>query len=173
MKQLFILFLIIIFNGSIAVAKDTIYQHPAQISEVRMPQYSQASCKFSQTKTIPNSDAYIKSGGNFKFDIKNGVIFETLYPVKSTTAYTSDQSKRISDIIIAISKKNYSYINKNFEVYNLNNSGNWQIALKPKKDSKIHNVMDSITIHGSKYIDKIEINTLKSGSTKINFTECR
>ncbi len=162
-----------IFSGSLAVAKDAIYQHPAQISKLKTPQYSQASCKFSQIKTIPNSDAYIKSGGNFKFDINNGVIFETLYPVKSTTAYTSEQSKRISDIIIAISKKNYSYINRNFEVYYLNSSGTWQIALKPKKDSKISNVMASIVIHGSKYIDKIEINTLKSGSTKINFTECK
>ena len=55
----------------------------------------------------------------------------------------------------------------------MKNQKNWELALQPKKESKIHNVMDSIVIHGNNYIDTIEINTLKNGSTKINFTECR
>ncbi len=168
----FILCLIIIFQaGLIAFANDLIYKYPANILDVEIPQYSTASCKFIQTKTIPGSNAFIKSGGDFTFDINNGVVFETLYPVKSTIAYTSD--KRISDIILAVSKKDYSYINKNFDVFYLRNNQSWQLALKPKNDSKIKTVMESIVIYGSKYIEKLEINTVKSGSTKINFTECR
>ena len=168
----FILCLIIIFQaGLIAFADDLIYKYPANILDVEFPQYSTVSCKFNQTKTIPGSGAFVNSGGDFTFDIKNGAVFETLYPFKSTTAYTSD--KRISDIILAVSKKDYSYINKNFDVFYLKNNQNWQLALKPKNDSKIKTVMESIVIYGNKYIEKLEINTVKRGSTKINFTECK
>ncbi len=159
--------------GGVVLANEAIFQHPSSITKVQIPQYSQVACKFTQTKTIPNSKAYIKSGGNFKFDVTKGVVFETLYPKKSTTAYTTEQSKRISDIIIAINKKDYSYINQNFNVYYLKTSTNWELALKPKKSSKISSVMDSIIIEGNNYINNLDINTLKSGSTKINFTECR
>jgi len=109
----------------------------------------------------------------FSFDITKGVVFETLYPVKSTTAYTTEQSKRISDIIIAISNKDYSYINKNFDTYYVKSYSNWELALKPQKTSKAQNVMNSIVIYGNNYIDKLEINTVKSGNTKISFTECK
>lgn len=173
MRKIFSIVLLIFLAGSIVFAKDTIFQHPANISNVQMPEYKNVSCKFTQTKSIPNSNAYIKSGGNFKFDVKSGVIFDTLYPVKSTTAYTTEQSKRVSDIIVAISRKDYSYINKNFDVFYVKNPNSWQVALKPKKSSKISNVMNSIVIDGSTYINRLEINTLKSGSTKINFTECK
>ena len=173
MKSFIILVLLIIFAVSYAQAKDVIYQHPSDIANVKMPQYNNVSCKFSQTKSIPNSEAYIRSGGNFKFNINNGVVFETTYPVKSTIAYTTDQSRRISAIITAISKKDYSYINKNFDVYYLKKTNQWQLALKPKKDSKSHGVIDAIVIYGNYYIDTLEINTFKSGNTKINFTECR
>ena len=105
MKRFIVIVLSIFLAGSCVSAKDAIYQYPANIANVKMPQNTNVTCKFTQTKTIPNSQACIKSGGNFKFNINNGVIFDTQYPVKSTTAYTSDQSKRISDIIIAISKK--------------------------------------------------------------------
>lgn len=169
----FIGIILSIFVGSAVFAVESIYQHPTNIKNVQMPYYSNVACKFSQTKTIPNSKAYIQSGGNFRMDIKNGVIFDTLYPVKSTTAYTTEQSKRVSDIILAISHKDYSYINKNFDSYYLKTQSGWKLALKPKKSSKISNVMGSIIIDGNKYIDKLEINTVKSGSTKINFTECR
>ena len=158
---------------SLAFAKDAIYQYPANIKNVQIPQHKVVACKFNQVKTIPNSNAYIKSGGDFKFNIEHGVVFNTLYPVKATTSYTSEQNKRVSDIITAISKKDYSYINKNFDVYYMKNGSVWHLALKSKSSSKISNVMDSIFINGDNYINQISINTRKSGSTKINFTECR
>lgn len=169
----FIIILLFILAGSYTFAKDAIYQHPTDISKVSMPQYTNVSCKFTQTKSIPNSKAFIKSGGNFHFDINKGVIFDTLYPVKTTTAYTTEQSKRVSDIITAISQKDYSYINKNFNVYYIKTPTSWQTALQTKKESKIHNVISSIIIQGNNYIETLEINTLKSGNTKINFTECK
>ena len=157
---------------------DSIFNHKITAKEAakNLPEFSDISCKFAQEKSVKNSTTStvtLKSGGNFKFDVKSGVIFDTLYPVKSTTAYTTEQSKRVSDIIVAISRKDYSYINKNFDVFYVKNPNSWQVALKPKKSSKISNVMNSIVIDGSTYINRLEINTLKSGSTKINFTECK
>lgn len=172
MKKLFVLILSILVGGSV-MAQDAIFQHPSKPDKVYMPQYAFVACKFSQTKTIPNSPSLLKSNGNFKFVANKGVVFETLYPVKSTTSYTSDQNKRINDIISAITKKDYTYLNKNFDLYYVKNGANWRLALKPKKSCKAGSVMDSIIIAGGSYINQIDINTIKNGSTKINFTECK
>lgn len=155
------------------MAQDAVFQHPSTPDKVYMPQYNLVLCKFTQTKTIPNSPSLVKSGGNFKFVANKGVIFDTSYPVKSVTSYTSDQNKRINDIITAITKKDYTYLNKNFDLYYIKNAGSWKLALKPKKSSKASGVMESIIIAGGNYINQIDINTIKSGSTKINFTECK
>ena len=89
------------------------------------------------------------------------------------TSYTSDENRRISGIISAINKKDYSYLNRNFKVFYEKNGAKWTLALKPKSDSKINAHIASIILEGGKYIDKIGINTIKNGSTKINFTECK
>ncbi len=161
-----------ILIGGCVMAQDVIFQHPSTPDKVFVPQYKNVSCKFTQTKTIPNSQAYVKSGGNFKFKSENGVIFETLYPIKTTTSYTTGQNKRISDIITAVSKKDYSYLNKNFDLFYIKNNAGWKLALKPKTSSKAGSVMNSIIISGGQFINQIDINTLNSGNTNINFTEC-
>ncbi len=145
-----------------------VFDHPTTPDKITLPQYNSVSCKFTQTKTA--GQTVIKSGGNFKFNSQNGVVFETLYPVKTTTAYTTNQNKRLDDIITAISKKDFSYLNKNFELYYVKNSLDWQLALKPKQGSKPHGVIKNIIISGSKYIDEIDINA--ASRTQINFREC-
>lgn len=161
-----------IMAGICAFAQDSVYQHPASADMVFVPEYKNVSCSFTQTKTIPNSKAYLKSGGNFRLNSDYGVVFETLYPVKTTIEYTKGQNKRITDIITAVSKKDYTYLNKNFNLFYVKNGSNWTLALKPKENSKAAPVMEDIIISGALYINRIEINTLKSGSTKINFTGC-
>lgn len=159
--------------GGYVCAQDVIFQHPVSPDKVIVPEYGLVNCKFSQIKTIPNSASGLKSGGNFRFNPAKGVVFETLYPIKSTTSYTSDENKRISDVIISVTRKDYSWLNKNFDLYYVKTGAEWRLALKPKKVNKASGMLDSIIIAGSKYINEIDINTLKSGSTKINFTECR
>lgn len=171
MKKVFILICTILFAESCVFAD--VFSHPANIENVKFPDFETVSCKFTQTKTIPNSSSALKSGGDFRFVKGKGVIFETDYPLQMITTYTSDENKRISNIIESINKKNYSYMNQNFNVFYEKKESNWILALKPKKDSKINSHINSIIIEGAKYINKLDINTLKNGSTKINFTECR
>lgn len=163
-----ILFLItVIFLCSKAFAG--IFEHPVTPDKIALPQYNSVSCKFTQTKTAGQN--VIKSGGNFKFNSQNGVVFQTLYPVKTTTTYTLESNKRLNDIITSISKKDFSYLNKNFELYYVKTGANWQLALKPKQGSKSYGVMKNIIIYGSKFIEEIDINA--ASSTQINFRECR
>lgn len=171
MKRLFLIFCGIILG--ISTANADIFSHPADIKNIAMPQFENVTCKFSQTKTIPNSESEIKSGGDFRFVKEKGVIFETKFPLQMVTSYTSTENKRISSIISAINSKNYSYINQNFNIFYEKNSGVWTLALKPKPGSKTNAHIASIIIKGEKYINRLDINTLKNGSTKINFTECK
>lgn len=157
-----------IFAGMCVVAQEAVVK-PEQIP---LPQYKYVSCKFTQVKTVPNSQTNLQSGGNFTFDAQKGVVFETLYPVKITTYYTSEQNRRISDIMSAAARKDYSYLSKNFDMFLDKNGSVWTLTLKPKKSAKPASVMESLVIQGRDYVTMININTLSSGSTKINFSEC-
>ncbi len=171
MKNLWGLILGILVGGSaILNAYSAVF---ASIPEdITLPQYNSVSCNFTQVKTIPNSSAEVKSGGIFKYSADNGVIFETTYPVKATTAYTSEQSKKISEIISAIRRKDSTYLNQNFDLNYIKNEKDWRLSLKPKSTSNTAKLMTSIIIEGAHYINRIDINTIKSGTTKINFTGC-
>ncbi|MBO8430036.1 hypothetical protein IAC76_01480 [Spirochaetes bacterium] len=171
MKKLLILTIIILSGAGCAFAD--IFSHPAKVETIQIPQFQNVSCKFSQTRTIPQSNVEIESGGEFQYIKDKGVIFETKFPVQMTTNYTTDENKRMSSIIAAINNKDYSYLNKNFNMFYEKNAQIWTVALKPKADSKISPHISSIVIQGQTYINKLDINTVKNGSTKINFTECR
>lgn len=140
--------------------------------DITLPQYKSVKCSFTQVKTISNSTTEIKSGGNFKYRADYGVVFETTYPVRTTVAYTTEQSKKIAEIISAITRKDATYLNQNFDINYTKNEKNWRLSLTPKKTSKTASVMHSIIIEGANYINQININTIKSGNTKINFTGC-
>lgn len=154
------------------MAQDLIFQHLARPDSVFIPQYKAVSCKFTQNKTIPNTDTVIESGGRFRFNASSGVVFETLYPVVNTTVYATDKDKKLGALIAAIARKDYTYLNNNFELFYIRNGVSWRLALKPKVASKASGIMESIIIAGGKYIDQIDIRTPKSGNMKINFTEC-
>lgn len=171
MKKLLILTIIILSGAGCAFAD--IFSHPAKVETIQIPQFQNVSCKFSQTRTIPQANVEIESGGEFQYIKDKGVIFETKFPVQMTTNYTTAENKRMSSIISAINNKDYSYLNKNFDVFYEKDAQNWTVALKPKADSKINPHIASIIIQGQKYINKLDINTIKNGSTKINFTECK
>ena len=96
----------------------------------------------------------------------------TTYPVKSTSSYTSANNKYINDVIMAVSKKNFSKIDSEFNMY-LNkpsNSQNWNI-LMTAKDEKIKNHIDSVKIYGDNTrITRITVNQVNPAvKTDIKF----
>ena len=63
-----------------------------------------------------------------------------------------------------------SVINKNFDLNFTKLDDKWQLVLNPKRDV-IKKHLNSVTIDGSKDIDRIFIDTVNSGETEILF-EC-
>ncbi len=139
---------------------------PWDVAE-KLPPLDNISCKFTQEKSFKNKT--VKSGGNFEFIKDKGVIFETLYPVKSTSTYTSEGNKQINGIITGIANKNYSYINKNFNLFYISSATDWTLALKPKEKSPAFGQLESIIINGTNNINKMIIKTTNGVTTEINF----
>ena len=157
---------------SICFASDDIFNHPSTSKAIssQMPKLKDVSCKFTQEKYI--GSAVLKSGGNFQFVKNKGAIFETLYPIKSTVSYTSAQNKQMNDVIVAVSNRNYSYLDRNFLLFYKKENNNWTIGLKPKKGSVTASQLHDIVIKGSIDINNIKIDTIKNGITDIHF-KCR
>ncbi len=163
-----IIFILTVFCVSNVYAS-TVYDYPASADSVakNLPELNSTSCKFSQEKSFKNTT--LKSGGNFQFIKDKGVIFETLYPVKSTTSYTSSQNKQINAIVTGIANKDYSFINKNFKMYYIKNGEIWTVALRPKENTPASKQLKDIVIHGKTNINQININTLNGTNTAIQF----
>lgn len=172
MRKIFIFLLIILCGMNICFASDDIFNHPSTSKNIssQMPKLKDVSCKFTQEKYIGST--VLKSGGNFQFVKGKGAIFETLYPIKSTVSYTSSQNKQMNDVIVAISNKNYSYLDKNFSLFYKKENNNWTIGLKPKKGSVTASQLHDIIIKGNVDINNIKIDTIKNGTTDIHF-KCR
>lgn len=175
------LFFILVFMfvlTSVSVYADSVFNHKVSAKYVaeNLPAFSDSSCKFTQEKSMRNNstgEIKLKSGGNFKFEKDKGVTFETLYPVKSVSSYTSAQNKQVSSIIKAIANKNYTYLERNFDIYfQKNNTKDWELALKPKKDNKASAQLKSITIKGQRVIEYMVIDTLNS-KTSIHYKDCK
>lgn len=146
----------------------------AKQAAASMPEFDNVSCKFQQQKTINNASSAVnlKSGGNFEFVKSKGVVFETTYPLHSVSSYTSSQNKQVSSIIKAISDKNYSYLEKNFDIFYLKKSACWEIALTPKTGSKTATHLKKVYIKGVKNIEHMDIETANS-KTSIQFSGCK
>ncbi len=175
-----VLFLFFIVLGTCAVFADEIFSHKttAQKAASVMPNFESKSCKFSQNKIMTSSSVALKSSGNFKFIKNQGVIFETTCPIHSESSYTASQNKRINNIVKSVVNKNYSYLEKNFDIYYMSNgAGKWMLALRPLQNSPAKEGMKSIQITGETksnegIITKMLIET-PNASTTINFTDCR
>ena len=128
-----------------------------------LPKLESIDCKFKQEKLIKNIQKPLLSNGNFKFVKGEGAYFETVYPVQSTVSYTNKDYKQINDIILAISNKKYSKLDREFDFYFSKNERLWTLSLKPKTESKSAKYLDSLTIEGDEYINKIII-LAKDGS---------
>lgn len=160
-----------------ANAQDSIFNHkitPQQAAKF-LPAFNSTSCKFSQTKILVNkgsTNVTLKSGGDFQFIKDKGVIFETKYPIESVSSYTSSQNKYVSSIINAISNKNYTFLEKNFDLYYIKPSEQWELVLVPKPASSAAQHLKMIYLKGNKHISFLAIETVNS-KTSINFSGCK
>ena len=75
----------------------------------------------------------------------------------------------MNDVIVAISNKNYAYLDKNFDLYYKHENNSWIVGLKPKKSSVAASQLHDIIIKGKTDINNIKINTVKNGITDISF----
>lgn len=168
--KFFMLFLLIIVPQ---ISWANLYDRPAKIEDFIeiLPEAKTVFCKFEQTKYLKNIERPIVSGGNFRFVENEGVYFETIYPIKATASYTNREYKQINDIILAISHKKYSKLNKDFDYFFDNNNQSWQLGLKPKEDCPASNYIVSVTVEGQEYIQKIILRFKNGSYTTICFSD--
>ncbi len=157
-----IILLIFLFSGSCFA---DVFQNKANISSFinEIPKMNSISCKFKQEKTVKGIAKPLISGGNFKFIKDKGIFFETTYPIKSSTSYTSNEYKQINSIINAISNKKYKNLENEFDFYFNKENSKWNLGLIPKQNTQSAKFISSIQISGNEIIDKIIINT-KNGN---------
>lgn len=156
-----------------------VFNHPAtaETAAAQMPEFESTKCKFKLNKYMTASKINLVSGGNFQFVKDEGVSFETTYPIHSETSYTTSNNKNINAIVKAIINKNFSYIEKNFEIYYMKlDTANWIFALKPKVNSPLNKDMKHLIVTGQTknqkgIITKIVIST-ENNTTTISFTQC-
>ena len=172
MRKIFLisLFFLMMFTQ---IANADLFEKSVKIEDFvnLLPEMKTISCKFKQTKYLSNIAKPIISSGNFKFIEKEGVYFETLYPIKTTISYTNKDYKQINDIILAISQKKYSKINKDFNYYFNKNETSWKLGLKPKPESPANNYIVSILIEGKDNIEKMKLQFKNGSSTIICFSD--
>lgn len=75
----------------------------------------------------------------------------------------------MNEVIMAISNKNYSYLDKNFDLYFVKNNDIWTVGLKPKQGSAASTQINNIIVNGQVDIKQIKISTIKNGTTDISF----
>lgn len=150
-----------------------VYSSPANLSDIsrQIPKMDSIKCKFRQEKYLQNISKPLVSTGDFEFVENKGVYFYTQYPVKSTIDYTNKNYKQINDIIKAISTKKYSKLEKEFNFYFSKSLNTWSLGMKPKKNSNTYNYISSITIEGSNYIHKVDIQQKNGNKTVLWFTK--
>ena len=160
----------IIFCSLAAISvQANVFDYPDKLENIapKIPGYGSVSCKFVQERFLPKSDIMLKSSGNFKYEKDKGVTFYTIYPIKSTSSYTSREYKHINNVISAISNKSYSKLEKDFQFFY---EDGWKLGLVPKKESQTSKYLKSIEIEGNPdMITRIVIQTVDSGKTNISF----
>lgn len=157
--------LILVFLSVVPVFANSV---PASEIVKNLPDFQSVNCKYFQVRTFGSTK--IKSGGDFKFVKGKGVWFMTTYPVSASSSYTSSNNKYINNIILALTKKNFSALDKDFEFFMSKHQNVWTLKLVPKNPS-IKNHIDSIVVHGnSEYITAIEFSQVNPASyTDIKF----
>lgn len=179
MKKLTIFLILCMSCSALSVAASDVFSHKvtAQTAASQMPEFESKTCKFNQSKYMTTSTVTLKSSGNFKFIKNQGVTFETTYPIHSENSYLASHNKNINAIVKSVVNKNYTYVEKNFDIYFMKTSSDcWILALRPKENSPLKGDMRSLQIAGQTIgkdglIQKMVIETINA-TTTINFSQC-
>ncbi|MBR6163179.1 hypothetical protein IKQ26_04755 [bacterium] len=137
----------------------------------KLPEIEDRECSFKQEKILKNIQKPLVSNGNFKLVKGEGVYFETVYPIKSTVSYTNKEYKQINDIILAVSNRKYSRLDREFSLDYSKNKNVWTLKLEPREGSKAFKYLDFIELTGSEKIDKTVIVTKDGSKTTQWFME--
>lgn len=179
MKKIALLLFIVLYLTPVKVSASDIFNHPISAEEAsrQLPHFESKTCKFAQNKHIKSSKINITSSGNFQFIKDKGIKFETTYPIQSTTSYTTSDNKQVNSIIKSVINKNFSYIEKNFDLYYTKlDSSKWVFALKPKTKSPMSKNMKNLLISGENTNNKGIITQMIISTdhniTTIKFTQC-
>lgn len=162
-KFLGILVLLIIGQAVLA----NVFEHEKSLEYIsqKIPPLNGVNCKFYQEKYTAGT--VLKSSGDFSFDKNKGITFYTTFPIKSTVTYNSKESRKVNEIITAISNKSYSRLEKEFQFFY---TDGWTLGLLPKKGTQAYDYLKSIEIKGNQnMIVEITILTTNSTKTKIRF----
>ena len=155
------------------IANASVYEHQVKVSEFinELPMIESATRSFKQEKIIKNASRPLRSDGVFMFEKNKGVTFFTKHPVETTVSYNNRDYKQINDVILAISNKKYSKLEKEFSFYYKKNNKEWILGLKPKHTCPAKDYISSITVWGTNDINKIEINFKNGNITKLWFSK--
>lgn len=142
---------------------ESVFEHPVKLNAVKLPTFEKVDLKFEREMILKNAKKPVLSGGNFTFDPKEGVCFETTYPVKSKVVYSDKHG--INEIISALAKKQYHKLEKEFYFYHLN----FDTALRPKKNSNAYGILSYIIVTGKERPEKITVEMTNGNKTIIRF----
>lgn len=166
-NRLLILLMILFIGITSSCGMEQLQKDSSFIKE--LPELTNINCRFKQEKHLKNINKLIISGGDFSFDKNKGVVFKTKYPIKSVVYYNNYDYKELNDIMNAISTKNYSVIQKVFDIYFEKNNNKWVLKLLPKQKTQVCDIISFISISGDKNINKIVISMLNGNKTVLWF----
>lgn len=168
MKNKILLSGLIFFLG-VSPSNADVFDHPQKLETVvqKLPPVGEVKCNFKQEKTMPGN-VVLKSSGKFSFNKNSGAVFNTFYPVKSVSSYSSKDYRQINDIVDAVATRNYSKIENYFDFYFID-SKPWSLAMEPKPASKAAKYLKSIELSGTNRISKMTITNVNSVKTTIWF----
>lgn len=149
-----ILFIFCFFAGS---AFSSVKKSQVSVITSSLPDLNSVDCKFVQERIF--SGTTVKSSGDFKFIKGKGVYFMTTYPIKAESSYTAANNRYINDILLAVTKKNFSSIEKDFDIFfqKIPSNERWQVDLRAKNEN-IKNHIELVKIFGdNKHITQILI----------------
>lgn len=144
---------------------------------------------FVQTKVIRKIKREIKSSGTFVIAGEEGLLWNTLKPVKSSMAITKGgilqtnaKGKRtivssgenatfaqFSSLITSLFNGDVESLDKNFEIEFIGSAESWNVNLVPK-DSSVKGFIESIEMAGNKTIDSMVLNEASGDFTKYEFS---
>ena len=166
-RYLFIITILVCTSLQASVVNQ-LQQHSAKIASV--------SGTFEQTRKIAVLPLPLTSNGHFSYHRDQGLIWETLHPVKntlklpgesSTTNTTLDQHSFISKLILGVLSGNFRNLEDQFTIKQQEQQ-HWQLLLTPK-NKDIANHLQQVELQGTDFTEQITITETNGDISRITF----